>query len=304
MKKPRLDDRTADSPATWRALLRSGHFGQYMLLCLGILLHGCDALVTATIMPAAVADIGGVVYINWTIALYQIGSIITGAAGGALARRHGLRPLFVAGALFYAAGCFIAAMAPTMAAMLMGRMAQGIGGGLMLALSYLAVQLLFPRSLWTKLYALSSAIWSITALGGPLIGGLFADAGFWRGAFWAFGAPALALAAVAGAFLRAPTPSANVAGQCHVVGVSGPPHRRRICRRRSWRPVAAARLAPPRYRRSDAAARVRACRSTRADTAFSRIRCWTCERRSARGFSWCLRCRPGPRLFGHMGLSC
>ncbi|MDP9065449.1 MAG: MFS transporter, partial [Pseudomonadota bacterium] len=197
----------ADPRATWRALLASGHFGEYVLLCSGILLHASDTLVTATLMPAAVAQIGGVAYINWTIALYQIGSIIMGATGGTLARRHGLRALFVAGAVVYALGCFIAALSPHMAAMLVGRLVQGLGGGLMLSLSYLAVQLLFPRTLWPKVYALSAAIWSLACLSGPLIGGLFADAGLWRGAFWVFGLPALALSLAAARYLRTAQPA-------------------------------------------------------------------------------------------------
>lgn len=72
--------------------------------------------------------------------------------------------------------------------MLSGRLVQGIGGGLMIALTYVATQRMFPEHLWVRLLAVVSAIWGISALCGPLIGGAFAAFGLWRGAFWAFAA--------------------------------------------------------------------------------------------------------------------
>jgi hypothetical protein len=61
----------ADSSATWRGLYTSVLLGRFVVICLGIWLHAVDSLVTATISPAIVDDIGGVAYINWTILLYQ-----------------------------------------------------------------------------------------------------------------------------------------------------------------------------------------------------------------------------------------
>jgi MFS family permease len=136
-------------------------------------------------MPATVAEIGGIAYVSWTISLYQIGSIVAGAASAALARRHGLRRV-VGAALLYALGCIGAALAPDMAMMLLARLVQGTGGGMMVALSYVAIQLLFPETLWSRLMAIVSLIWFAGSLLGPLIGGAFADAGLWRGAFWFF----------------------------------------------------------------------------------------------------------------------
>ena len=74
--------------------------------------------------------------------------------------------------------------------MLLGRLAQGFGGGGLVAVAFIAVQKLFDRSIWPQLFALLSAIWGISAFLGPLIGGLFAQADWWRGAFWFFGAQA------------------------------------------------------------------------------------------------------------------
>ena len=84
-----------------------------------------------------------------------------------------------------------------MGTLLAGRLVQGLGGGMLVALAHVSVSRLYEPRLWPRLYAIMSGLWGASALAGPLVGGLFADAGHWRGAFWAFGAQA-ALVAVAG----------------------------------------------------------------------------------------------------------
>jgi MFS family permease len=159
-------------------------------------LHAADALVATTVMPSAIAEIGGLPYIYWTIALYELGSIIAGAVTGVGVVALGLRAAMTASALAYALGCAASALAPSMTVMLIGRLVQGLGGGAMLALSYVGVSLLFPERLWTRVLAIVSGVWGVSSLVGPLVGGIFAAAGLWRGAFWAFGAQALLLIAL------------------------------------------------------------------------------------------------------------
>src|SRR5258708_19829354 len=101
-------------------------------------------------MPAVVEDIGGLAYVNWTISLYQIGSILAGAATGALSRRLGLRRVLIAAAAVYGLGCIANALTPDMAIMLAARLVQGFGGDAMLSISYVAIQLLFPERLCTR----------------------------------------------------------------------------------------------------------------------------------------------------------
>jgi MFS family permease len=54
------------------------------------------------------------------------------------------------------------------------------------ALCYVAITALFPENLWPRVYGAVAGIWGAATLLGPLMGGLFAQAGFWRGAFWFF----------------------------------------------------------------------------------------------------------------------
>src|SRR5882757_3383457 len=188
-----IEEQRAKEHSAWRELGESGRLPQFILLCLGVWLHAADTLVTATIMPVVVEDIGGVAYVNWTISLYQIGSILAGTATGALSRRLGLRRMLIAAAAIYGLGCVANALTPDMAIMLTARLVQGFGGGAMVSLSYVAIELLFPERLWTRLMAIVAMIWGVAALCGPLIGGLLAHAGLWRGLFWTFAVQAVLL---------------------------------------------------------------------------------------------------------------
>src|SRR6516225_2822094 len=91
-----------------------GELGRFVVLCLGVWLHAADSLVTATVVPAMVAEIGGIAYVGWTISLYQIGAVVAGAATAMLCRRVGIKPVVIVASLLYGGGCVIAALAPNM----------------------------------------------------------------------------------------------------------------------------------------------------------------------------------------------
>lgn len=195
--------------ASWATVRAQRHFPQFVLLCVGIWLHAADSLLTATVMPAVVAEVGGVAYIAWATALYVLSSIVAGAAAGVLVLRLGLKQAIMSGVLLYSFGCVLSAVAPDMATMLIGRLLQGGGGGAMVALAHVGMSRFFPPALWPRLMALLAAIWGASSLVGPLIGGLFAEAGLWRGAFWAFAGQGAVLALAFGVLLPRATPAAQ-----------------------------------------------------------------------------------------------
>jgi MFS family permease len=188
---------TLEQSGAWRGLWTSGLLGRFMLLCMGVWLHAADSLVTATVTPAVVDEIGGIAYVSWTISLYQIGAIVAGAATALLCQRAGVKRVLLIAVLLYGVGCVIAALAPDMATLLGARLAQGVGGGMLVSLSYVTIQQSFAERLWGPLFGIVAAIWGAGSLLGPLIGGVFADFGVWRGAFWFFAAQAGILGALA-----------------------------------------------------------------------------------------------------------
>ncbi len=196
---------------TWRGLYASGLLGRFVVLCVGIWLHAVDTLVTATIAPAIVDDIGGVAYINWTVILYEVGAILAGAAVPMLAQRIGIKRLLQLAAVAYATGCVIAGFASSMSFLLLGRLAQGMGGGMLLTLCYLAIQTWFDPTWWSRQFGIVAVIWGMGSLLGPLIGGIFAALHSWRMTFFAFAAQAAVLWAMALLWLPAQTPSQSSA---------------------------------------------------------------------------------------------
>ena len=184
---------TPNADSSWKELLGLRYVGVLTVLCFGVWLHAADSLLVATLMPSAVREIGGVAYLSWTLALYELGSIVAAAATGLFVMRAGLRNVFVCATAIYSVGCALSAVAPDMAVMLLGRVLQGVGGGMMLAGTFVGMNRLFPERFWIKVVAAVSAVWGASALVGPLIGGLFASWGMWRGGFWAFGAQSVLL---------------------------------------------------------------------------------------------------------------
>ncbi len=204
---------TQESAGTWRELWESGLLGRFLLLCMGVWLHAADLLVSATITPAIVEQIDGVAYVSWTISLYQVGAIIAGAATAMLCGRSGIKRVLTAAAATYGIGCVIAALAPDMQVLLLGRFIQGIGGGTMLSLCYVAIQQWFAPKLWSRLFGLNAVVWGAGSLLGPLIGGIFANLHDWRGAFWFFALQAAALCLLVAWVLPAARPQERVSSQ-------------------------------------------------------------------------------------------
>jgi MFS family permease len=185
---------------------------RFLLLCAGVWLHSADTLVTATIAPSIVLEIGGVERINWTITLYEVGAIIAGAATGMLCGRFGVKRLLIGATLLYGVGCLMAAVAASIAMVVGGRFIQGLGGGMLLSLCYLAIHAWFAPPLWNRLFSIVALIWGAGSLLGPLIGGVFANHYTWRSAFWFFAVQAGLLAWMAALSLPRDAPQKNATG--------------------------------------------------------------------------------------------
>ena len=173
----------ATTEAGWRALLAPRLMLTLCVLLGGVLLHSMNVLITATLLPSVVAELGGANLMSWPTTAFVASSIVAASGASLVSGWFGNRRAFSGGAVIYAAGAALCACAPTIGFVIAGRFVQGFGGGLLSALAYVLVRNAFPEALWPRVFGLLAGVWSVTVLVGPLIGGVFASYGHWRSAF-------------------------------------------------------------------------------------------------------------------------
>lgn len=183
-----------DAFVSWPEFLGSAYMPALALVCLSVWLHAADSLIVATMLPSIVAEIGGAGMVGWSVSLYEIASVVAGAASALLTMRYGLRAPMCLAALVFGLGCFLSALAPTMLLLLAGRVFQGLGGGGLVAMGFVAVGVIFPRRYTARAMAAVSTFWGVSAFLGPLIGGFFVEFATWRWGFAFFGGQAILLA--------------------------------------------------------------------------------------------------------------
>lgn len=174
---------TQDS--SWSELLRGKNAPRSIALSGGIALYATNTYIATTILPSVVAEIGGLALYAWSTTLYVVASIIGSALTSKLLQRTGPRLAYTLATLIFMVGVLICALAPNMPVMLVGRLIQGLGGGMLLALCYSMIQLVFEERLWPRAMALVSGMWGVATLVGPAVGGVFAEMDAWRFAFGA-----------------------------------------------------------------------------------------------------------------------
>ena len=144
--------------AGWRALLVP-QLG--LILCVllgGVLLHSMNVLITATLLPSIVGELGGANMMSWPTTAFVASSIIAASGTSLVSGRFGNRRAFSGGAVVYAAGAVLCAAAPSIAFVIAGRFVQGMGGGLLSALAYVLVRNAFPELLWPRAFGLLSGV--------------------------------------------------------------------------------------------------------------------------------------------------
>ncbi|ANK81519.1 MAG: hypothetical protein TEF_12505 [Rhizobiales bacterium NRL2] len=167
----------------WREVLQPEWLPALAVMLAGILLHSMNVMLVATVLPSIVADIGGAHLIAWAMTAFMAASIVAATSSGLINRAVGPRGGYLIGAAIFALGSLACAMAPSMIDVIMGRIVQGFGGGMVAATAYVLVRKTFPQRLWPRVFAMLASVWSISVLIGPLLGGVFANLGHWRGAF-------------------------------------------------------------------------------------------------------------------------
>ncbi|MGE8554033.1 MAG: MFS transporter [Chryseobacterium jejuense] len=169
---------------SWYALFSNGNGIKAITLALGVMLHATNVYLATTVMPSIIKEIGGLEYYAWNTTLFVVASVIGSVISANRISKLGPRKSYQIAIIVFSLGTLLCSLASSMPILLLGRFVQGLGGGLLFALSYAMIRIVFDENLWPRAMALVSGMWGIAAFSGPFIGGIFAEHHKWR---WAFG---------------------------------------------------------------------------------------------------------------------
>ncbi|CQD24602.1 drug efflux membrane protein [Mycolicibacterium conceptionense] len=223
-----MTDTVTPDTGTWRQLLGARYLGASTVLAGGVLLYATNEFLTISLLPSAVAEIGGQRFYAWVTTVYLVASVVAATTVHSLLMRLGPRRAYLLGLTVFGVGSLSCALAPSMEVLLAGRTVQGFAGGLLAGLGYAVINTALPNTLWTKASALVSAMWGVGTVIGPASGGVFAQFGHWR---WAFGVLVILTAAMA-ALVPVALPARGrrlglLGAASMTVSVAGIPHDRR-----------------------------------------------------------------------------
>jgi EmrB/QacA subfamily drug resistance transporter len=156
----------------------------FSALIAGMLLASLDQTIVSTAMPTIVGDLGGVSHMAWVTTAYLLATTIVMPIYGKFGDLFGRRNLFL-----FAIGVFTlasagAALATNFGTFVFFRGLQGVGGGGLMILSQAIIADIVPARERGKYMGPLGAIFGLSAVAGPLLGGFFTDHLSWHWAFW------------------------------------------------------------------------------------------------------------------------
>lgn len=190
------NDPSTQPQARWADLLSGTNALLTIALTGGVALHAINIYIVTTILPSVVNDIGGLEYYAWNTTVFVATSIVGSALSSKVLDSLGPKFAYLTALILFSLGSIWCAASPSMLTLLGGRALQGFGGGILFALSYALIRVVFTPNLWSRAMGVVSGMWGIATLCGPAIGGIFAQGGHWRWAFWALLPVAVLLAII------------------------------------------------------------------------------------------------------------
>lgn len=174
-----------DAPQPVRPALTPSEVRTILLsLLLTMFLAALDQTIVATALPTIGRQFGDVTNLSWVITAYLLASTAVAPVFGTLSDIYGRRFTIIVAMTLFMAGSVMCAVAPSMLVLILGRGLQGLGGGGILPIVQTVISdVVTPRERG-QYQAYFSGVWVAAGIGGPILGGLFAEHLHWSMIFW------------------------------------------------------------------------------------------------------------------------
>ncbi len=170
-----------DSPSL---LTRRQIFITMVGVMLAMFLSSLDQTVVSTAMPRIIADLGGFDRYTWVTTSYLVASTSVLPIVGRLTDIYGRKWFFVVAIGVFLIGSVLAGLSQTMTQLIFFRAIQGLGGGSVMAIAFVSVGDLFPPAERGKSQGYLAAVFALSSILGPTLGGLITDQLSWHWIFY------------------------------------------------------------------------------------------------------------------------
>ena len=180
-----------DGPATADDDATAAHRGadeSILFLFLGLmitmLLASLNQTVLSTALPTIVGELNGVDQMTWVITGYILAGTIVMPVYGRISDLFGRRPVILCAIVLFIAGSAVGALAGNIEVLIAARVLQGLGGGGLMILSQAAIADVVPARERGRYMGALGAVFAVSSVAGPLLGGWLTEGPGWRWAFW------------------------------------------------------------------------------------------------------------------------
>jgi EmrB/QacA subfamily drug resistance transporter len=155
-----------------------------MSLMLTMFLAALDQTIVATALPTIGRQFQDVTSLSWVITAYLLASTAVAPVFGTLSDIYGRRAMIITAMSLFVVGSVLCALAPNMPVLILARGLQGLGGGGILPIVQTVISdVVTPRERG-QYQAYFSGVWVAAGIGGPILGGVFAEHLHWSMIFW------------------------------------------------------------------------------------------------------------------------
>jgi EmrB/QacA subfamily drug resistance transporter len=150
----------------------------------GMFLAALDQSIVGTALPRIVSDLGGLEHLSWVVTAYLLTSTASTPLWGKISDLYGRRPMFQTAIVVFLVGSLVAGAAGSMALLIGGRAVQGLGAGGLIALALATIGDVIPPRERGRYQGYFGAVFGVSSVAGPLLGGWFTDGPGWQWIFW------------------------------------------------------------------------------------------------------------------------